>query len=122
VTDKRTNPRFGPLALKTVFVANGQQREGYLTNVSVGGAFLAVDDPPQLGIDVDLTALLPWRLGDLRASGRVVWRHDAADGPPGLTGVGIAFGHLDEEAKTLLDRYLARFTELAARLDEPDEG
>lgn len=115
----RIDPRFGPLAIKTVFVVDGRTRDGYLTNVSSGGAFLAVEDPPSAGADIDLRALLPWRLGELRAGARVVWRNESrSSDAPILRGVGLSFTRLDAEGKKLLEAYLARFVELAARIDE----
>jgi Tfp pilus assembly protein PilZ len=121
--EKRIHPRLGPLVIKTVFTAGSDHREGYLTNVSVGGAFLAVEDPPPLGAEVEVRAILPWRLGELRAAARVAWRCTAGrDGSGKLAGVGLAFENLDPKSKELLDLYLQRFTELASRIDELQEG
>ncbi|MGH9333198.1 MAG: PilZ domain-containing protein, partial [Vicinamibacteria bacterium] len=115
----RVHPRFGPLVVKARFAAGEERREGYLTNLSVSGAFLAVDDPPPLGTDVDFIAILPWRLGELRAKARVVWRSVGARGSSRrLSGAGVAFTGLDAEAKERLDAYLARFVELAAMIEE----
>lgn len=117
--EKRVHPRFGPLVIKTTFRVEGVQRDGYLTNVSVGGAFLTIDDPPALGAEVDFAALLPWRLGVLRAKGRVVWRSEESSPEEGkLAGVGLAFSEIPPESKTLLDAYLERFAELAAQIEE----
>jgi Tfp pilus assembly protein PilZ len=122
MSDKRINPRFGPLVIKTRFTVNGLGREGYLTNVSAGGAFLAVEDPPPLGAEVDFVTLLPWRLGELRAGARVVWRSEGRGiQPPHLAGVGLSFTRLDSRAKELLEGYLARFVELAAQISEAEE-
>jgi len=123
MTDKRIYPRFGPLVIKTAFTAGADRREGYLTNVSEGGAFLAVDDPPPLGTEVEIRAVLPWRLGELRASTRVAWRSEGGgEGRGSLSGVGLAFGELAPQARELLDAYLEKFAELAARIEERDEG
>jgi PilZ domain len=123
MSEQRINPRFGPLVIKTFLVVDGRTHEGYLTNVSTGGAFLALDDPPPLGTEVDFRALLPWRLGELRGSARVVWRNSSEASPSSdehasLRGVGVAFTRMDEAADRLLHAYLARFVELAARLEE----
>jgi Tfp pilus assembly protein PilZ len=116
MTDRRTRQRFGPSVIKTRFESEGERREGYLTNVSGGGAFLAVEKPPRLGEDIELSAILPWRLGELRARARVVWRSQSK-----LGGAGLAFTRLDSSARALLDAYLVRFAELAASIDEPDD-
>lgn len=116
--EKRVHPRFGPLVIKTAFTVGLERREGYLTNVSEGGAFLAVDNPPPLGTEVEIRAILPWRLGELHALTRVAWRSERGK----LSGVGLAFGELDPGARELLDAYLQKFSELAARIEEMEEG
>jgi len=121
--EKRIHPRFGPLVIKTAFTVGADRGEGYLTNVSEGGAFLAVDDPPPLGAEVQIRAILPWRLGELCASTRVAWRSQGgSEGSGKLSGVGLAFEELDPKARELLDAYLDKFTELAARIEELEEG
>jgi Tfp pilus assembly protein PilZ len=121
--EKRIHPRFGPLVIKTAFTVGSDRREGYLTNVSAGGAFLAVDDPPPLGTEVEIRAILPWRLGELRAETRVAWRSKGGSEQNGkLSGVGLVFEKLEPRARGLLDAYLQKFTELAARIEELQEG
>jgi len=121
--EKRIHPRFGPLVIKTAFTVGADRGEGYLTNVSEGGAFLAVDDPPSLGAEVEIRAILPWRLGELCAGTRVAWRSKGgSEGSGMLSGVGLAFEELDPKARELLDAYLDKFTELAARIEELEEG
>ena len=121
--EKRIHPRFGPLVIKTAFTVGSDRREGYLTNVSAGGAFLAVDDPPALGTEVEIRAILPWRLGELRAETRVAWRSKGGSEEKGkLSGVGLAFEKLDPKARELLHAYLQKFTELAARIEGLQEG
>ena len=121
--EKRIHPRFGPLVIKTAFTVGADRGEGYLTNVSEGGAFLAVDDPPSLGAEVEIRAILPWRLGELCAGTRVAWRSKGgSEGSGMLSGVGLAFEELDPKARELLDAYLDIFTELAARIEELEEG
>ncbi len=121
MTDKRIQPRFGPLVLKAELKIDGVVREGFLTNVGSGGAFLALDEPPSIGMEVSLRALLPWKLGELRVKGRVVWRNDPGaddDARSPIVGAGLAFTELDEQSQQALDSYLQRFVELAAQLDE----
>jgi Tfp pilus assembly protein PilZ len=117
----RQNARFGPLVIKARIDENGDRREGYLTNVSTGGAFFAIEAPPELGAELGLSATMPWRLGELRARVRVVWRNDPlrgaeASGPP-IPGVGLAFTDLEPPSRVVLTAYLARFAELAAQIE-----
>lgn len=121
--EKRIHPRFGPLVIKTAFTVGSDRRVGYLTNLSEGGAFLAVDDPPPLGAEVEVRATLPWRLGELRAETRVAWRSKGGSEASGkLSGVGLAFEELEPKARERLDAYLEKFAELAARIEEMEEG
>ena len=121
MSEKRTKPRFGPLVLKAQIDSGGGAEVGYLTNISTGGAFLAMDDPPPIGAELALVAPLPWNLGELRGRARVVWRNDPSSTDPAsapIMGVGLAFTRLEEGAEAALDAYLQRFAELAAQLDE----
>jgi hypothetical protein len=122
MTEKRVHPRFGPLVIKASFTQGGVERAGYLTNVSVSGAFLAVESPPAPESEVELKAVLPWRLGELRASARVVWRSDGGDDRRSkLAGAGLLFTRLDSAAERLLHGYLERFAELAAQIEDAQE-
>lgn len=127
MTNKRSKPRFGPLVLKAAVEIDGVAREGYLTNIGTGGAFLALDEPPSIDAELRLRTTLPWSLGELRVKGRVVWRNDPQEpslqhreSAPGtaITGAGLVFTDVDEKSRRALDAYLQRFAELAAQLDE----
>jgi len=121
MSEKRTKPRFGPLVVKARLDTGDGFVEGYLTNVSAGGAFLAMDEPPPIGTELSLVARLPWNLGELRAQARVVWRNDPNSpdlARSGVTGVGLAFTRLEDGSQEVIDAYLQRFAELAAKLDD----
>ena len=116
----RKTPRFGPLVIKTQVAIAGNKREGFLTNLSRTGAFLAMDDPPSQGAQLDIWALLPWRLGELRAHARVVWRNEQEkrdDTAAEIVGVGITFTELEQGSAEVLELYLTRFAELAALVE-----
>jgi len=116
----RTKQRFGPLVIKAQLESNARRFEGYLTNVSTTGAFLATDEPPDVGNELHIRAVLPWKLGELRARGRVVWRKSSENDPAGtpILGAGVAFTELEHDSEALLVAYLERFAELAGQLDE----
>jgi uncharacterized protein (TIGR02266 family) len=123
MTEKRIHRRFGPLVIKASLAVGPDLREGYLTNVSEGGAFLAIDDPPPLGTAIELRAILPWRLGEMRASARVAWRSPGGiEGSGKIAGVGLAFETMDPASRERLDAYLSKFAELASRISEMQEG
>jgi hypothetical protein len=117
---KRSAPRFHSLVLKTELDIGGEKRDGFLTNLSRAGGFLAMDNPPADGTELDVWALLPWGLGELRARARVVWGNERAtldDGRATIAGVGIAFTELGSGSAELLERYLTRFAKFAAQID-----
>ena len=118
--ENRRMPRFGPLVIKAQVEIHGEKHEGFLTNLSSSGGFLAIDDLPSDGTELHVWALLPWRLGELRAHARVVWRNERetrGDGTAEIAGVGIKFTKLEQRSAELLERYLARFAEFAAQID-----
>lgn len=119
--EKRAKPRFGPLVLKAQVEIDGARHDAYLTNISIGGAFLAVDDPPSIASEVAIRTVLPWNLGELRARARVRWRNDSSESTSPelrIVGAGVEFIDLDEPSRRALESYLQRFAELAARIDD----
>lgn len=119
--EKRVKPRFGPLVLKAEVEIDGARREAYLTNISMGGAFVAVGTPPGIGSEITIRTVLPWRLGELRARALVRWRNDSSSSvtsPTPIVGIGVEFVALDEDSQGALESYLQRFAELAAELEE----
>ena len=117
--EKRVHPRLAPLVIKTSYTASGHRGEGYLTNVSAGGAFLAADDPPPIESEVEIRAVLPWRLGELRAVARVAWRSPGGgEGRARLSGAGLAFVSMDPPSIKVLESYLKKFSELASRIED----
>ena len=120
MSDKRVRRRFGPLVIKALLDIDGRATEGYLTNISVSGAFVAFAEPPAVGTELGIRAVLPWKLGELRVQARVVWRNESASSEEGklcIIGAGIAFTKLHEGSADILAGYLERFAELAAQLD-----
>ena len=113
-------PRVGPLVIKAQLDVDGKKRDAFLTNLSSSGGFLAMDDPSGDGTELHVWALLPWRLGELRAHASVVWHHErdtCDDAKAEIAGVGIRFTELERGSAELLERYLACFAEFAAQID-----
>jgi len=120
--DKRISPRFGPLVLKAHLEIYGEPYEGYVINLSREGAFVALEEPPAVEAEVAVRTLLPFKLGEFEGEARVVWRSEAAsvsqDDASCIAGVGLRFASVPDGSNDRLHRYLARFEELASRLDE----
>lgn len=121
MNEDRQSRRFGPLVIKAHIEEGGTRWDGYLTNVSAGGAFFAIESPPEVETELELRAAMPWKLGELHARVRVVWRNGAsrAEGEPGppIPGVGLAFLDVPAASRATLEAYLAKFEELAAQID-----
>ena len=117
--DRRTHGRLSPIVLRAEFTVENEKQDGYLTNMSEGGAFLATDQPPKAGTAVQLRAVLPWGLGVFTATAKVRWvaLGNAGD-DSALNGAGLLFDEIPEDIRRKLDKYLDRFAELAAKIDE----
>ena len=66
-TDHREHRRLqlAPTIVRTEIEQDGKRREGYLINVSLGGAFLSIADPPATDTTTDLHIVLPWGIGGI---------------------------------------------------------
>ncbi len=120
ITDKRKYPRLGPLIIRAEFESPRGQGEGYLTNLSLGGAFLAVDEMLPTGEALSLRITLPWKLGRIITGAKVVRRcgvkSQDAEGQP--SGVGLQFTNLSSSAERSIRLYMQQFSELASKLDD----
>ena len=61
-------------------LSNGEQFEGVIRDVGIGGCRVACDRPPRKGARLALKASLPDSLGVSRAAGVVRWSNGAAFG------------------------------------------
>jgi hypothetical protein len=113
-SELRRHRRHAPTILAAEVHGNGKSTKGYLLNVSLGGAFLAIDEPPSPEETVSLHLLLPWGIGECALSARIAWvQRDERDRP---IGAGLAFQDPTEEASRKLQRYLERFVDLEAQI------
>lgn len=77
-TDQREHSRLqlAPTIVRAEIEQDGKRREGYLINVSLGGAFLSIVDPPAKDTITDLHMVLPW------ASARATFRRTLSGSRP----------------------------------------
>lgn len=115
-TEQREHARFAPTVLRSDVEWEGQKVQGYLMNLSLGGAFLALADPPLPETRVTLHVLLPWALGECMLDAQCVWAQEDHQGRN--VGAGVAFQDLPEDARTKLQGYLDRYAELAAEITD----
>jgi hypothetical protein len=108
-TEDDLDPRSGlrvPIRLAGRVHTAGAAREAWLRNVSLGGAYLALADPPAVGDNVEIEVTFGER--PLHAAGRVA--HRLAAPLPGRAerepGFGMAFQPLAEPERRLLDEFI----------------
>jgi uncharacterized protein (TIGR02266 family) len=79
----------------------------HLSNISEEGAFLESARGIGQGSDVEMVLWLPGRT-PIRATGRVVWSHDANALPAGvMPGGGLRFTEMHSADRAMLREYLA---------------
>jgi hypothetical protein len=116
VTEQREHARFAPTVIRSDAAWDGQRVQGYLMNLSLGGAFLALSDPPPPQARVTLHVLLPWGMGECALEARCVWEQTDHEGR--AVGAGVAFEGLSEEVTAKLQGYLDRYAQLAAEITD----
>ena len=114
-TQARSQPRYSPTLIEAVICLGTSTLSGYLTNMSVGGAFFQGDALPEEETVPELHFELPGGIGAGVTKARVVWaRSEAIDGE---RGVGLAFEGISAADKKKIQTYLERFQQLAADMD-----
>ena len=114
--EKRRHVRLTPTVIRAAVEDANGLREGYLMNVSLGGAFLVLEEPPLPEQTSELVILLPWGMGECRVKARSVWQQrDDEDRP---IGAGMSFIELEEPTKDKPRGYLDRFLELATQMTD----
>jgi hypothetical protein len=113
-TELRAHPRLAPTIIRAEIERDGERQQGYLINVSLGGAFLAVENPPATQSQLEVFLLLPWGVGECRVKAEAVWQQ--LDGENNPIGAGLSFVEVSEEARGKLETYLERFVALSAEI------
>jgi c-di-GMP-binding flagellar brake protein YcgR len=113
-TELREHRRHAPTILRAEIERDSVRREGYLMNVSLGGAFLTVENPPPPDSTLAVHVLFPWGMGETRLDARAVWLQTDERGQ--AIGAGVSFLEISDDARQKLSSYLERFVELAAEI------
>ncbi len=118
--DLRKDPRISPLIIRAHYQCGEDVKEGYLLNLSRGGAFLATNELLPIEEVLKLRIELPWNLGDINVEAKVVWRSDMHS--PASTecqvGLGLTFTDLTPRASEKLRNFLEKFAQLAAQIED----
>ena len=115
-SEQRRHTRISPTILRAELDFAGATVRGYLTDLSLGGAFFHAEAFPGLGDMCDLHFTLPRETGACRTSARVAWCQTEAG--RGKRGVGLCFEQISEEFKTKLTNYLEWFERFASNIEQ----
>mgnify|MGYP001817104107 CR=1 FL=1 len=120
----RKHERISPLIIRAYYRYGGDSKEGYLLNLSRGGAFLATKERLPIEEILNLRIDLPWNLGDVLVEAKVAWRSDMHQPAPEepSEGLGLTFTDLTPQASEKLQRFLDKFAQLAAQIEESAQG
>jgi hypothetical protein len=113
-TEFRAHPRLAPTIIRAEVERDGERQQGYLINVSLGDAFLAVENPPATESTVEVFLLLPWGVDECKIKAQAVWQQVDAENRP--IGAGLSFVGVSDEVKGKLQSYLERFITLSAEI------
>ena len=97
---------------------DGRAGTAFIVNVSVVGAYLAMDEIPPLGAQISVGFTFPGNSREIRASGAVVWlnprqQHPVHSLPPG---VGLKFLGLADADRKRIETFVREY---AARTPSP---
>ncbi len=121
-TDQREHRRLqlAPTIIRADIEQDGKRREGYLINVSLGGTFLSIADPPAKDTTTDLHMVLPWGIGECHVQACAVW--EQTDHQERAIGAGLSFIDLSEDTSNQLQSYLDRFRERSPPRSRADKA
>jgi uncharacterized protein (TIGR02266 family) len=108
------------LIIRAKFQVAEKLLDGYVTNLSETGAFLATEELAEVGEPVGLILDMPWMLGEVTAEAEVVWQTDAAGkGADRLpTGMGLLFVNVSADGKRKIRQYIQKFCQLATQIGQ----
>jgi hypothetical protein len=103
-SDDALEPRRGlrvPIRLPIQVRFEGQEREGEVVNLAMGGAYVSLPDPPEQ----DASVVVQFPIGErmLETQARVAHRRSEGGSGPGM---GLAFGGLAASDERLLDGFV----------------
>ena len=113
--EQREHTRYGPIIINATLQLDDDHLEGFITNLSLGGAFFHGDYLPPNGSYGQLLFQLPWNLGPCAAEVSVVWVRE--HGPDTRRGAGLSFQEVTPEGLEKLTEYLEQFQQFATDMD-----
>ena len=107
--DDKLDPRSGlrvPISMPVVVTQDGDRRDGFVRNVSIGGVYIAIDAPPDAGTRIGVALAI----GDRPLVVAADVAYSQATGVAGRAvhegGMGVAFRGLDEAARATIAAFI----------------
>ena len=108
-TDDKLDPRSGlrvPISMPVVVTIDGDRRDGFVRNVSIGGAYVALEAPPEAGASIRLALDIGDRPLDVEASVAYCQTTGAAGRAVRESGMGVAFRGLEEAERAAIAAFI----------------
>lgn len=107
--DDNLDPRSGlrvPISMPVVVAIDGDRRAGFVRNLAIGGAYIALDTPPPAGTRIGVALVLGDR--PLEVAGEVAYCQaaDAAGRAVREIGMGVAFRGLDDAGRAAIAEFI----------------
>ena len=81
----------------------------YVVDISEGGMYVRTHELPEVGEDVLADLYLPGAGAVTRVEAEIMWVRPHDPNKPGRAGCGLKFGHVPDETRDLIVRFVERF-------------
>jgi uncharacterized protein (TIGR02266 family) len=106
---RRAHPRVPASVIATIRIpGGGTHTASRLTNISLGGVFIDMDDPLTFGTEVNLEFALPVRDRVIQCRGLVVWTSKHSGEAEGKRGIGVRLMNIGIADMRILADYIER--------------
>lgn len=110
--EKRLSLRI-PVMLKVDYKIGSKAYTGFSANMSIGGLFMNVNKPCEIGSKINMQFMLPGVTTPVSLEGRIVRVSTPLQPNNGaLPGLGIQFSEIAKTNKELLDSFLKQYQEV----------
>ena len=108
-TEDKLDPRSGlrvPISMPALLTIDGARRDGAVRNLSIGGAYIAIDTPPDAGTQIRVDLAIGERPFEVAAAVAYVQAAGAAGRAVQEGGMGVAFRDLDDTERAALAAFI----------------
>lgn len=106
---RRAHPRVPTSVTVTIRVPGGGDfTANRLTNISLGGVFIDMDEPLAFGTEVSLEFVLPVKAKTIQCRGLVVWTSKHSEASEGKRGIGVRLMEIGIADMRVLADYIER--------------